>query len=91
MNSWQDVIGWFEIRAQNPLTPLLSFILFDYYYILTCVGWFSWQGIVVATFLTWVRVPGLLCLNIIFQYMFACSFNSKSIPYALQVKPSTRI
>ena len=78
MNLWRPWIGSFEFARFNPLTHWFCLILFVYYIIYKAQKLVQWQGIVVATFLTWVRVPGLHYLNIIFPCTFTCSFSVKA-------------
>ena len=74
---WQEVIGSFKFRAKTLSICVVYFILFVWCLMLTRISWFSWQGMVIATSKTWVRVPGLHYLNNIFPYAFTCSFSVK--------------
>ena len=75
MNSWQDVISWFEFRAQRPPLTLVLFIIFVVYYILTCANWFSWQAQLLVKYMTWVRAPGLHSFHVFFPLILICSIS----------------
>ena len=64
---WRGLVGPFEKFARYPLTPLFFFIIFVIHLLIQTRIQNNWQGIVVVTSMTWVRVPGLRY----FLYYFA--------------------
>ena len=77
MMCWQMVIGQFKNSRAEDIKELFYIIMFVCYRIYKKYAWFSWQVIVVAKHMTWVRAPGLHNSNIIFQFTFTYSINDE--------------
>ena len=89
--SWRQMIGQFKFRAENETLTLVLFIIFVVYYILTCVNWFSWQALLLAKHMTWVRAPGLQYSQYYFSISLHMQFHLLKTMIHLLIKPATRM
>ena len=87
---WQGAIGLFKFRAQSPLTPWFSFILFVCYYMLTRV----WVDPVASVSAGNSYDLGSSPRSSIFPCYFSITIHMQAqycgSPYTFSIKPSTR-